>query len=88
MSLMIGIYRFMAARILTIIGLIALCLVIWLLGPKISVGDQAPLAPGEVRMLVIAGIITLWLLSEFIRYLLRRRYTARLLPNLPRAMPW
>lgn len=82
MNLIVGIYRFFAARILTIIGLVALCVVVWILGPKIALGEQTPLASSEVRVLVIAGIISFWLLLEFVRYLSRRRYNRKIIAEL------
>ena len=53
----------------TFIGIAVLCVLIWLFGPLISVGDAAPLASDMVRIVVIGVIIILWLLSMLIRQL-------------------
>lgn len=63
-----AIFGFLVSRFLwTLIGVILLCLLIWLYGPLVSVGDMQPLASDLTRIIVIGVIIILWLLSMLIR---------------------
>jgi type VI secretion system protein ImpL len=52
---------FMAA-----IGLLALSLIVWLLGPWIAIAGIEPLAPSVNRFIAIGLLITLWLGKEFL----------------------
>jgi len=59
---------FLFSRFLwTLIGITILCVLIWLYGPLISVGDAAPLSGELTRIVVIGAIIILWLISMLLR---------------------
>lgn len=51
-------------------GLAALCVLIWFVGPRITVARMAPLASALNRLLAILIVIVLWTLHQFIQ---RRR---------------
>ena len=52
------IFSFLFSRFLwTLIGIVILCLLIWLYGPLVSVGTAEPLAGELTRVVVIGGIV-------------------------------
>ncbi len=55
----------------SLVGLAALCLLVWHAGPMLSLGQAKPLAPVGVRMLIIGVILLLCVLYGL--YWLRRR---------------
>jgi type VI secretion system protein ImpL len=64
MKILKTIFRFLFSRRLwTFIGLVLLCVLIWLFGPLVSVGTITPLASDLVRAIVIGLILVLWLFS-------------------------
>ena len=50
-----------SAWLLALVGLVALALVIWFIGPLVSIGTVAPLASEEVRWIVIAALFVAWI---------------------------
>jgi type VI secretion system protein ImpL len=44
----------------TLIGAIALSLIVWFIGPLIAVADKRPLESDMVRLIVVMGIVFLW----------------------------
>ncbi len=68
MAVLKKILGFLFSRFLwTLIGVIILCVLIWLYGPLISFGEMQPLASDLTRIIVIGVIIILWLLSMLLR---------------------
>ncbi|MBK1721551.1 type VI secretion system membrane subunit TssM [Thiocystis violacea] len=55
---------FISARFLALLGLVALALLIWYLGPLISIGGQEPLASAGRRWMVIGTLFGVWGLSQ------------------------
>jgi type VI secretion system protein ImpL len=45
---------------LVLVGLIAISLIIWFIGPLVSIGSFVPLESEAVRLIVIAAIFLLW----------------------------
>lgn len=50
--------------LLSILGLLALALLIWLLGPLIGIGDRRPLVTGTARLIAILVVVALWALNQ------------------------
>ena len=50
--------------VLAILGLVALSLLIWIVGPLISVGDARPLDRSTSRLVLIAAIVVLYVLHK------------------------
>ena len=64
------IFRFLFSRFLwTLIGITILCLLIWLYGPLVSVGQAEPLASEMTRVIVIGVIVILWLVRMLFKQL-------------------
>jgi type VI secretion system protein ImpL len=64
MKLLKGLFRFLFSRRLwTFIGLVLLCILIWLYGGLVKIGEVAPLDQDLVRLIVIAVIAVAWLVS-------------------------
>ena len=64
------IFRFLFSRFLwTLIGIAILCLLIWLYGPLVSVGQAEPLASEMTRVIVIGVIVILWLVRMLFKQL-------------------
>src|SRR6201989_339162 len=68
--------------ILTLVGLIALGLVIWFGGPYLSLWGYAPLAGEFNRAATIIGLLLTLLLITLVRYLLARRANQRMIKSL------
>ena len=67
MTLLKKIFGFLFSRFLwTLIGIVILCLLIWLYGPLVSLGEMQPLASELARLGTIGVIVILWLLSMLI----------------------
>ena len=64
------IFRFLFSRFLwTLIGITILCLLIWLYGPLVSIGQTEPLSGELTRVVVIGVIVILWLIRLLFKQL-------------------
>ncbi|HZF29689.1 MAG TPA: type VI secretion system membrane subunit TssM [Gammaproteobacteria bacterium] len=59
-----------SAKVLSVIGLLALAVVIWLIGPMIGVGAARPLESPAARGIVIMALVLAWVLN-LVRLLLK-----------------
>ncbi|MDE1465475.1 type VI secretion system membrane subunit TssM [Spartinivicinus poritis] len=50
--------------VITLIGVIALCILIWFVGPLIAIAEKKPLAGELTRLLIIMAILILWGLNN------------------------
>ncbi|NRN28986.1 type VI secretion system membrane subunit TssM [Photorhabdus heterorhabditis] len=60
----------------------ALCLLIWIMGPFIAIGDHYPLATEVQRQIAITALISLWLLLKLLPFLYQMWANARLRRHL------
>lgn len=75
--------KFFAKRwVLIAIGLIAVALLIWFVGPLIAIADYKPLDAGWVRIAVILAMPLIWLLSRFRLRLVDRKAQEKLKAEL------
>jgi type VI secretion system protein ImpL len=68
--------------LLTLIGLVALCVTIWLAGPLITIDGVTPLASEFSRILLIAGILGTILVVTLVRHWLAWRANRRMIRSL------
>lgn len=68
--------------LLTVLGLGALCALIWFLGPYLILWDAQPLAGVESRITAIAGLLLVLLAIALTRLYLARRANARMIRSL------
>ena len=80
--------RIWPSVIITLLGSIALSILIWLAGPMMSVKGYAPFEILRVRVLTIAGLFVFWLLAWLVIWLintlLRRWANAKLVDGMMR----
>ncbi|MDF1791796.1 MAG: type VI secretion system membrane subunit TssM [Thalassobaculaceae bacterium] len=83
MRILLSILSFLGSRVfLTFIGVIALSLLVWYLGPRLKFGTAAPLAGDAARIAVIVAIWLIWLLSEAFRRWRLRWLNRRMIESL------
>jgi len=73
--------------LISLLGILALALLIWFVGPLLAIAGRQPLATGFNRWLVILTLFLLWGLYQLLRYLLARRRNRQMLENLAGAPP-
>ncbi|MND30812.1 hypothetical protein D3C80_213480 [compost metagenome] len=78
---------FVARWVVPVLGLIALGLLIWFVGPLISIGDFEPLASEWVRGSLIALLFLLWIGFRVLRLLQARRNAAKVMQGLVAVAP-
>jgi type VI secretion system protein ImpL len=67
---------------LVLVGLIAISLIIWFVGPLVSIGSFVPLESELVRLIVIVAIFVLWGLIRFLKWWNARAKNAALLTQI------
>ncbi|MET0204952.1 MAG: type VI secretion system membrane subunit TssM, partial [Casimicrobiaceae bacterium] len=67
---------------LVLVGLIAISLIIWFIGPLVSIGSFVPLESEAVRLIVIAAIFLLWGVIRFLKWWNARAKNAALLNQI------
>jgi type VI secretion system protein ImpL len=67
---------------LVLVGLVAISLIVWFIGPLISIGAFVPLESEAVRLVVILAIFLLWGLVRFLRWWNARARNAALLNQI------
>lgn len=88
MRLLKGILRFLISRrFWAFIGVVLLCVLIWLFGPLIEVADMAPLGTEIVRGIVIGVVVVLWLFSILIAQLRAAQRNRMFVTELARPDP-
>ena len=81
-------FRSLLASLLTLrglvilVGLVALALIIWIVGPLISVGDFAPLQSESNRIAVIVGLFAVLIVTTLLRHWLAWRANRRMIASL------
>ena len=65
-----------------LLGLVALCLVVWFAGPLVAIGDYVPLGSEWTRSLVIAGLLGVILGVTLIRHGLAWRANRKIIKSL------
>ncbi len=68
--------------VLVLLGLVALALVIWVVGPMVSIGSVVPLESELVRAVLIALIFVAWGVVRLVRWWRARQANAALLNQL------
>ncbi|MBV8472322.1 MAG: hypothetical protein JO107_08650, partial [Hyphomicrobiales bacterium] len=80
-------FRSLLASLLTLrgliilIGLVALALVIWIVGPLVSLGDFAPLQSETNRITLIVGLFVVLAATTFVRHWLAWRANRRMIAS-------
>ncbi len=88
MKLIKGFFRFLFSRRLWVfIGLVILCLLIWLYGPLVRIGEAVPLGSEIVRLIVIGLIAILWLVSLLLAQLRAIRANRMFVTELAQSEP-
>ena len=83
-----GFFGFLKARwFLSLLGTIALALLVWFVGPLIGVAGSVPLDPESRRWWVIGTLFVLWALWQIGATILARRRNRRLVEQLAAAPP-
>ncbi len=83
MRVLLSILSFLGSRMfLSFLGVVAIALLVWYLGPRLAVGGSAPLEGESARIAVIAGIVLLWLFSEAFRRWRLRWLNRRMIASL------
>src|SRR6266545_1313633 len=75
---MLALLRRFARLLLLVLGFLLIALFIWYAGPYFAFADYHPLEPERVRLITIAIVIGLWLLSRFVRRVRAYRASDRL----------
>ncbi|SFG09877.1 type VI secretion system protein ImpL [Duganella sp. CF458] len=68
--------------VIALLGLLALSLLIWFVGPLIAIADYRPLEPGAIRAALIALAILFYIGKQLWKLLKARRANARLMDGL------
>jgi len=83
MRVLLSILSFFSSRLfLTFVGVTALSVLVWFLGPRISIAGWAPLVSETARIGAIAAIVLVWLLSEAFRRWRLRWLNRRMIESL------
>src|SRR5215207_10993678 len=67
---------------LVLVGLVAISLIIWFIGPVISIGSVVPLESEAARLILIAAIFVLWAVVRFLKWWHARANNAALLNQI------
>jgi type VI secretion system protein ImpL len=67
---------------LVLVGLVAISLIIWFIGPLISIGSFVPLESEAVRLILIVSIFVLWGLIRLLKWWNARAKNAALLNQI------
>jgi len=80
-------FGFFIRWLVPVLGLLALSLVIWFLGPLIILGQYEPLASATARWLLIGLLFALWIGFRVLRILQARRNAAKVMQGLVAVAP-
>ncbi|SFQ69080.1 type VI secretion system protein ImpL [Pseudomonas sp. NFPP07] len=79
--------NFLVRWVVPLLGLLALSLVIWFLGPLIIVAAYEPLAPAAVRWALIGLLFLAWIGVRVLRIVQARRNAAKVMQGLAAVAP-
>ncbi len=65
--------------LISLLGILALCLFIWFLGPFFAFADYQPLAPENNRLVLMSMIIIIWLLIQTWSFIKKMRLNSKVL---------
>jgi type VI secretion system protein ImpL len=68
--------------LLALIGILALCALVWVVGPLIAIGESRPFDPLWVRVLIVALLLGGWLLRLIWKLVKRKRTNAALVNGM------
>ncbi|NNB43222.1 type VI secretion system membrane subunit TssM [Pseudomonas chlororaphis] len=80
-------FNFLVRWVVPLLGLLALSLVIWFLGPLIVVAGHEPLASAAVRWALIALLFLAWIGMRVLRIVQARRNAAKVMQGLAAVAP-
>ncbi|WMI97459.1 type VI secretion system membrane subunit TssM [Pseudomonas chlororaphis subsp. aurantiaca] len=80
-------FNFLVRWVVPLLGLLALSLVIWFLGPLIVVAGHEPLASAAVRWALIALLFLAWIGVRVLRFVQARRNAAKVMQGLAAVAP-
>ncbi|MDH4607596.1 type VI secretion system membrane subunit TssM [Pseudomonas sp. BN102] len=80
-------FDFLVRWVVPVLGLIALSLIIWFLGPLIAFGEYEPLASATVRWVLIVLVFVLWIGFRVLRIVQARRNAAKVMQGLVAVAP-
>lgn len=72
-------------RFISIIWLVALCVIVWFYGSMLALGNWKPLVSTNARILVIAALILFWLIYFAVTMIQSRRRDAALVDGIERS---
>ena len=92
LKLLAPLFRLLTNRLLlSIIGLVLLCLIVWVVGPSVSIQSVgAPLEPPVSRLLAILGIVFTWAIYQIVKLSRSRQTNAAVVEKItaaPRTLP-
>lgn len=82
-----ALFGFMARWVMPVLGLLALSLVIWFVGPLIAIGGFEPLASSTARWVLIILLFALWAAWRVMRIIQARRNAAKVMQGLVEVAP-
>ena len=80
MKAFIGIFK--QKSVIQLVGIIALCALVWFAGPWVAIAGRTPLLPEFNRLLAILGIIVIWVLYILLTQARARRADQQLIADL------
>ncbi|WP_163018710.1 hypothetical protein, partial [Pseudomonas viridiflava] len=75
-------FNFFARWVMPVLGLLALSLIIWFVGPLLRIGEHEPLASATSRWVLIALLFLIWIGYRVARILQARRNAAKVMSGL------
>ncbi|GLK88363.1 type VI secretion system membrane subunit TssM [Pseudomonas turukhanskensis] len=75
-------FNFFARWVMPILGLLALSLIIWFVGPLLRIGEYEPLASAASRWVLIGLLFLVWIAYRVVRVLQARRNAAKVMSGL------
>lgn len=77
-----GFLNFFARWVVPVLGLLALSLIIWFLGPLLRLGNYEPLASATSRWVLIVLLFLVWIGFRVLRIVQARRNAAKVMQSL------
>ncbi len=69
-----NLWRILTSRwVVTLIGVVLICLLIWFAGPLIGVGDFFPLEPVKNQAITMSAVMAVWLIGNLVAVFIARR---------------
>ena len=67
---------------ISILGLLALSIIIWFAGPLLGIGDSRPLESANARLITILVVVVLWMLNHLRKALRANRANKQMVESL------